>query len=289
MRFRKIVFPVDFSDNSRAAAPYVCSLAKQNDARVVVTNIIDLSTMWYGAGEASCVPDLDLSCISKDAEKELASFATKYLSGVETSVRVEIEDPANCIVQIAATTKADLIMMPTRGRGAFRAALLGSVTAKVLHDAECPVWTTAHATAAGYAPSTAWRNVVCSVDTTNETVRLLRFARDLQETYGSSISVVHATAGLVEMSPEKAFDRALDQVAEQSARDAIDKMQREAGTGFEVVIEPGKISELVSAIANQNQADLVLIGRGMLGHFAGRLRTHVYSIIRDVGCPVLSV
>jgi len=33
----------------------------------------------------------------------------------------------------------------------------------------------------------------------------------------------------------------------------------------------------------------VLIGRGELPHFGGRLRTHVYGIIRDAPCPVLSI
>ena len=36
-------------------------------------------------------------------------------------------------------------------------------------------------------------------------------------------------------------------------------------------------------------ADIVLIGRGALPHFAGRLRSHAYAIVRDMPCPVLSV
>jgi nucleotide-binding universal stress UspA family protein len=34
--------------------------------------------------------------------------------------------------------------LPTHGLGAFRRSLIGSITAKVLHDAECPVWTGVH-------------------------------------------------------------------------------------------------------------------------------------------------
>ena len=44
----------------------------------------------------------------------------------------------------AKANQIDLIMMPTHGYGRFRALLLGSVTAKVLHDADCPVWTAVH-------------------------------------------------------------------------------------------------------------------------------------------------
>jgi hypothetical protein len=54
-------------------------------------------------------------------------------------------DPAKVIVDYAADHRIDLIVMPTHGRGAFRSLLLGSVTAKVLHDSNCAVLTTAHA------------------------------------------------------------------------------------------------------------------------------------------------
>jgi len=53
-------------------------------------------------------------------------------------------DPAECIVQVAQQNAADLILMPTHAYGRFRRFLLESVTAKVLHDAECPVWTGVH-------------------------------------------------------------------------------------------------------------------------------------------------
>jgi len=53
-------------------------------------------------------------------------------------------DPAQQIVEYARTTDVDLIMMPTHGYGRFRAALLGSVTAKVIHDSLCALWTSAH-------------------------------------------------------------------------------------------------------------------------------------------------
>ena len=60
------------------------------------------------------------------------------------TVRVAEGDPGSRIVEAARASGFDLIMMPSRGRGTFRSALLGSVTAKVLHDAECAVWTAAH-------------------------------------------------------------------------------------------------------------------------------------------------
>jgi nucleotide-binding universal stress UspA family protein len=53
-------------------------------------------------------------------------------------------DAATEITQLAQRNGFDLIIMPTHV-GIFRRTLLGSTTAKVLNDADCPVLTTRHA------------------------------------------------------------------------------------------------------------------------------------------------
>ena len=73
------------------------------------------------------------------------------------------------------------------------------------------------------------------------------------------------------------------------ANESIAGMQKEAGTAFEVCIGGGSIVDVVRQAAVSHKADLVLIGRGALPHFAGRLRSHAYAIIRDMPCPVISI
>lgn len=46
-------------------------------------------------------------------------------------------EPAAEIVAYANNHDSDLIIMPTHGYGVFRRRLLGSITAKVLHDSDC--------------------------------------------------------------------------------------------------------------------------------------------------------
>jgi nucleotide-binding universal stress UspA family protein len=190
---------------------------------------------------------------------------------------------------LAELAKADLIMMPTRGRGRFRAALLGSVTAKVLHDAECPVWTDAHAEAPAFPASTEWRNIVCAIDTTNEALSIIRYAKQIASDRQAKIHLVHSMPPPMEAGPEKYMDREFEIFLKDAARKTIRKMQEEAGTDFRLCIEAGKVASVVAAVAEEDQADLVLIGRGALSHFAGRLRSNVYAIVRDSPCPVLSI
>ncbi len=72
-------------------------------------------------------------------------------------------DPAHDIVKMARDRNVDLIMMLTHGYGASYLFLLGSVTAKVLHETDCPVWTGAHLEEPP-AGDFSIRRVLCSVE-----------------------------------------------------------------------------------------------------------------------------
>jgi nucleotide-binding universal stress UspA family protein len=204
-------------------------------------------------------------------------------------VRVEEGDPGSRIVEAARASDVDLIMMPTRGRGSFRSALLGSVTAKVLHDAECAVWTPAHTENPEYPASPEWRNVVCAIDTTADAARLIRYAGELSRACGAAVHLVHAIAPPPATRMEQYLSRDFEAFLKDSAQDVIDAMQTDAGTDFELCVEAGNVASIVAAAARTHEADLVLAGRGVLPRFGGRLRTHVYAIIREARCPVLSI
>ncbi|MGA2716531.1 MAG: universal stress protein [Bryobacteraceae bacterium] len=289
MKYERILFPVDFSDRCRTVAPFVNAIAKRDGASVTLVNFIEIPAMWYGAAEAPCIPELSLPHWIEESEHSLTFFAAEFFPGLQTKIVAEEGDPGSCIVELARASKTDLIMLPTRGRGRFRAMLLGSVTAKVLHDAECPVWTAAHAEESSYPSAMEWRNVVCAIDTTPEALSLIRYAGELASSYHAQVHLIHAVPPPMETRPEKYFDREFEVFLKEAACKRIAEMQREAGTNFRLCIEAGKTSAVVAAAAEDNEADLVLIGRGALPHFGGRLRTNVYAIVRDAPCPVLSI
>ena len=94
----------------------------------------------------------DVPAIIEERKQQVQSFLSSEFETVST-VRLTLEgDPGRIIADYAAKEKVDLIMMPTHGYGPFRRFLLGSVTAKTLHDAQCPVWTSAHLSESSAAP-----------------------------------------------------------------------------------------------------------------------------------------
>jgi nucleotide-binding universal stress UspA family protein len=285
MKFQRILFPVDLSEQSRRVAPFVKALALRHGADVLMLHVMEIATTVYGSPPDlafAVVIELDKWRLERRALVE--SFLGEEFAGVSV-VRVMVEgDAAFEIVKYAKAERIDLIMMPTHGYGPFRALLLGSVTAKVLHDAECPVWTMAHTDEKIPDPGDRLHHILCGVDIHPEDVRTVVWAKDLANTEGASLVVLHALQG---------FDPATDKTSYAPAIEEAEKrMLKLFGvtvTEREIAVEFGTPAEVMRRIALDSLAELVVIGRGKIRKPLGRLRSHAYAIIRESPCPVISV
>ena len=288
MEFRHILFPVDFSQRSRASGPHVGAMAQRFGAAVTLYHVLETTPLWAAAGDGAFVPDLDLSALQTDAEERLQQFALDVLPGLIPTRLVEQGEAGTRIAELAKALGADLIMIPTHGHGVFRTALLGSTTSKVLHDTGAAVWTAAHVEDVSPPAHTEWKSILCSVDLTPESVASLQSAARFAKLSGATVRVVHAVPG-TDVRPESYGDQPFETFLKDYAHKEITRLQSEAGTDFEICLDVGNISKVVREAALLHGADLVMIGRGVAKHFAGRMRTHVWSIIRDAPCPVMSL
>jgi nucleotide-binding universal stress UspA family protein len=75
----------------------------------------------------------------------------------------------------------------------------------------------------------------------------------------------------------------------EEARASLEKTQQAAGLSIPVRVAVGDIVNTVVEEAHQENADLLIIGRGSIGEPFGRLRTHAFGIVQRSPCPVLSV
>jgi nucleotide-binding universal stress UspA family protein len=228
----------------------------------------------------------DFAGLSADLRTGLAKFGETELPRTDVSCVVELGDPANVIVDFAEREKIGLIAMPTHGHGTFRRILLGSVTAKVLHDAKIPVWTAAHAAEPSHRAHPQPRHIVCALDLKAESRHALEFAIEIAAEANATIELLHvAPEGEDEaLVPE---GRLHDLLAE-AARAGRVQVQEE-DTGIQVATAGGSVPEMVRDVAIRKRADLVVIGRGSIAGTVGRLHANAYAIVREAPCPVLSV
>jgi nucleotide-binding universal stress UspA family protein len=283
-RFQHILFPIESSERSAAVKPLVTALAERFHSRLTLLNVMQIPTAWYSGFDAGCRVMIDLPDLEEAARKELHAFCPD----AAVDKIVIIGDPAYEIVHFAEQNGVDLIAMPTHGYGKFRALLLGSVTAKVLHDARCPVWTAAHTEDPELAKHLLPKNIMAAVDLVSLTAALLREYAALERDFKAKLRLVHAVPS-ADDSLLHNMDEDFRRFLMNSARQQIAQLQTEAGTNFDVCMEAGPISKIVRAASLHHDADLVVISRGTLRETLGQLRTNAYAIIRDSPCPVLSL
>jgi len=285
--FRHILFPVDFSDQCRALAPHVACMASRYRARVTMLRVIELPVS-VDPGWPAYSGLMDYPALIENEKERLHSFLRSEFETVSIT-RLTLEGgPGRTIAEYADNEKFDLIMMPTHGYGPFRRLLLGSVTAKVLHDAHCPVWTSAHVSEPA-GPPTGYHNVLCALDLSSKSLPLLEWAAKFCRERGAGLTLVHA---IPTAKPPVGLDLEGDRFRAsliEMAQAEFAKLQQQAGTKFEAVVVGGEVAEALHQTAEQRHADLVIIGRGVMQETFGRLRTNVYSIVRETPCPVISV
>ena len=162
-------------------------------------------------------------------------------------------------------------MMPTHA-GRFRRMLLGSTTAKVLDDADCPVWTAEHAETK--TPRSLDHRVwVCAIVLRPDSERVLRLASRAAVAAGAKLSLIHVTRD----------------GGEKDARGRLEELQKTAGSDATVHIASGPVKEALLEAATRSAADALIIGRTLRTGTVGRIRDLAYSLVRDSPFPVLSI
>jgi nucleotide-binding universal stress UspA family protein len=289
IRFERILFPVDFSGHCTAILPAVKSMARQFDAQLTLLHVVDLPSAWLGAPEAAAWAALvSAERLREEGQIALDRFISKYFCDYPVTAAVSEGEAGQQIADYAQEKHFDLVMMPTRGYGRFRAFLLGSITSKVLHDVHCPVWTGVHAEELAAHPPERWKRLLCAIDTDPRDLCVLKWAAEFAACQGLAMRLVHAVEG-VNGTLSRERDPSLYEFLFDVAHQRIAEMQAEAGTSFEVCFLGGKVGRAVHQAATSHDSDLVVIGRGVLHQTLGRLRSSATAVIQQSPCPVISI
>jgi nucleotide-binding universal stress UspA family protein len=291
----RILFPTDFSKSSEAAAAYTAALAAAAEAKVWLLNVVPCLSSWHGASE----PYFDLSGdderrgshANEQTEhsaslKTILSFQKQHFGNVASEVCVKRGAVAESITEYANDIEADLIVMPTRGWGPIRRFLIGSTTAKLLHDSRRPVLTSAHPRE--LEPFRPYRHVVCAMDYRSPSRDLPLRAMQVAQSFNSRLSIVSAIP-CPGMPDVPCSGRKSVQPMKRETINTLKALVRDLGIKADVNVLEGSVGEVVREAAVADDADLIVIAHGHLDEPMGHLRTHAYEIVWNAPCPVLVV
>ena len=132
---RQIVYATDFSPESLAAAPFATSLAQEFQAKLTLLHVIEK----YADMDRQPGPiDLALQRLEKLVPEEASLWCSPR------PYRSNLVQPADCILQEALDSKADLIVLGVRAAAGHLGAathLPWATAHKVIAQAHCPVLT----------------------------------------------------------------------------------------------------------------------------------------------------
>jgi nucleotide-binding universal stress UspA family protein len=293
--FKKVLFPVDYSASCAAMIPYVKDMTRHFSAELTLVHAYALRPVFVNRDIESVLVYSDLAYadpkISEEArhieEQRLCAFATKEFPGEDPNLITEEGEAGAVIHKVLQHQGADLVMMPTRGDGPIRRFLLGSVTAKVLHDVSAAVWTSTGTAIEEHTPTVPYKSIICAVDETPESEVILRAAAALAKSYQANLTLVH----VLEMPPATPeidftpFRQDLIDAGHAHMRGLKERLNLDVP---DVVIDAG-IADGIREEIVRRKADLLIVGRGHDQGVVSRVWSRLYSIVRDSPCPVLSI
>lgn len=287
LKLGRILLPVEFHETCLRVIGVADSIARRFHSEIVLLHVIAAESYsqqeWKNGRPV--MGDALLDELLSYAEKHLHETVRPGLKGLPVKGVVRQGDPSSEIIKVAEEETVDLIAMATRGRTGFYGHLIGSVTAKVMHESDKPVLT---GTNFPEVPQ-PWnaQHVLCGVTFSEHSLATLKCAGRIANEFQAKLTIAHVTPSVDLYGPGGTYaDRRWQQELVASAEELIAKVQEQTGVKGEAAVEGGDPGAGLSKIGVRVGADLLVVG----AHFGGgHLGANGYGIIAESKIPVLSV
>src|SRR5665213_2964264 len=260
--FKKILFPVDYSDICRSSVPYVDEMTRHFSARLTVVHAYS-NTDW-------------LKQVEERKERQLTEFVAEAFPSQDLDALLEEADPASAIEKVVRKQESDLVMMPTHGVNAIGRIYSGSLTEKLLHDLRVAVWTFTGWPLAEHPREVSYKSLLGALDFGPETEAVFQTAAALASSYDARLSLVHV---VTTCEPHLIG----------AANDRFVAWKDKLGISAPHKILCGSTAGAIRQEAVQEKADLIVVGRGLSQGTLTKAMSHLYEIVCESPCPVLSI
>ena len=187
---KTIVYPTDYSTNSKAALKYAYNMASHMEMRLVVTHVYDYPTVLGTEGLDEPFPRSKENAFDRHRSKLegfcLENLGRDFMNPNITLEPVENKSVVKGIISVADQWHAYLIVMGMKGSNVFRKILMGGTTQHLIEKAPCPVLS--------IPKETSYRlpkTIVYATDFEEEDVYAIRKLAEMAAQFDAVIKVVH--------------------------------------------------------------------------------------------------
>ena len=138
VEIRKILFPIDFTENSSKVLPYVLSMAEKYKALIYLLHVVEedfhlLSLQPY-------IPVYRDKKELQAAEKAMEGFCEKSMQGCSNfHKKILFGDPVLTILKTIESESIDMVIMGSHGHKGLKDIIFGSVAENVMKKSPVPV------------------------------------------------------------------------------------------------------------------------------------------------------
>jgi nucleotide-binding universal stress UspA family protein len=265
-----------------AVARQAIGLAKRFGSEITVLRVLaPISNGIPGTFEASVGR---LATRRRRAWAQMDNFVRAHSQHVRVRPLLCDGDPATEILRQAAQGGSELIMMPTHGFNVCRRLLLGSVAAKCLYEAVCPVWTGPHRSQASNLKAASLSHIVCAIALGSDGSRGLEWAAALAEASHSALTVLHL-APRADLPTDECCELPWRCHAFKDGSVVSSRFRLAELVSRQILVETGDVSKTVSVLCERLNGDLLVLDHSPPD--GARLRNDAYEIIRASACSVL--
>ncbi len=237
-----------------------------------------------------------------DGADETVAAIRDHLGDASAEVRVVEGGAAERILSAAGEENPELLVVGSRGRGALRSALLGSVSHEVAARTRSPVVVVPSQEqrdspgpgSGSGSGSGSDGSVVCGVDGSDPSLAAVGLARRLAARLGLRLVIVHARQNVRAAMTYPGARSSTPPVTGQEdsvaglVDDLMERAQQVAGPGTTTIVEPGPPAEVLESAAQREGARLIVIAtRGAGGVRAAILGSVATELAAHATRPVL--
>ncbi len=282
VRLKNILLAMDFSPASILAFPFAASIARHYDGKIFLAHVVPDED--YGA-----VPSSSHDALTK-MEAELEEALTSPLGNLHDIPHVLLFERGNIrsrLLAAAERCEIDLIVIGSPGWRGIKKLLKGSTAEEIAFLATRPVLTVGPKV----ARRSDFKRILYATDFSAAAAHAMPYALSFAHAYDASLLFLHVNDWNSREPPVDATPKTFEFVRDQLHRSGYGKEMEERS---QVIVNFGPSSDVILEVANDREADLIVIGLHAGGGIKTRIAAHLpgstaYDVASQAPCCVLTV